>query len=296
MTGTFHCTFFCSAKTIPTWQQPAESHRNERLELLLQEGRRHSGCAPHTAPHSPAAPRPGTVTAVLLPTEAIGALLGPRVLALGEEAQQEGAVGHKGTFVEELHLFLSGGRCEGSPRPAPAEPQPPAQRAPQQLSPPGSRTRPGCGIRGQIRRRLTLATQMSWIGKWGWGEETDPDGSELGFSLQMGALEGVGGCRGSWGLHRAPLRSSSAGTGQHGMGRGHQEESGSCLSGVGLILFIFPSATGTFLGLQFPVPMSLHPLVRCSCLSPCRCIHQCSDQRCSSQMGTSLLGAPWLVC
>lgn len=140
--------------------------------------------------------------------------------------------------------------------------------------PPCSRTPPGCGIRGQIRRRFAPPTQMSWIGKWGWGEETDPAIPEGGVSLKLGAAEGVGGCgRRPW----APAQEAWASTRWAG---GIREELGSCLATVCLVSFIFPSAAGTHLGLQPPVPVfcthrcsaptsALHPLVHCSRLSPC---------------------------
>lgn len=102
-----------------------------------------------------------------------------------------------------------------------------------------------------------LATQMSWIGKWGWGKEIDPAVPEMGVSLELGATEEVEG----YGGH--PWDPT----------RGIGEEVGSCLSGFCLVPSIFPSATGTHPGLQLPVPIP-----------------------CSAHVGTSLLGTPALVC
>lgn len=83
VTWTFHCTFFCSAKSNPTWQEPGGSRRNARrsgapsAKAWLGQGRRVGSCAPHSAPHSPAALCPGLVTKVPVPGEAIGAGAAP---------------------------------------------------------------------------------------------------------------------------------------------------------------------------------------------------------------------------
>lgn len=142
--------------------------------------------------------------------------------------------------------------------PSRAEPQPPAPGARPRLRP---RAAPGCGIRGQIRRRSVLATQMSWIGKWGWGEETDPAIPE-------------GGSARRWGLRRAPLGSS---TGRAG-GIGGQ---------LGSLLQL-PGCPGGSHGAEAPGARALHP----PGTAPL------SAQRCGAQLASSLLApcAPAPAC
>lgn len=118
------------------------------------------------------------------------------------------------------------------PAPAPS-PQP---RSPGRGS--GPRAAPGSGIRAQIRRRSVLATQMSWIGKWGWGEETDPAIPEGGSARRWG-LGGSWGWAGTLGLQIG---------GKDGHGRAGT--SGDSLGPSS----IFPSATGAPTGLQLPLP------------------------------------------
>lgn len=112
-------------------------------------------------------------------------------------------MGHKGTFVKAPRSLSGGGRCEGSPRPV---------RSPSPGSGSGPRAAPGCGIRGQIRRRSVLATQMSWIGKWGWGEETDPAIPEGGSARRWALGQSWGPCRDPW----APARGARSSTGRAG--------------------------------------------------------------------------------
>lgn len=159
------------------------------------------------------------------PSAAAGSLVSrglphPRVLALGRRALIRRAAGYEGAFIEELHLchrVVAHPRealtCRGSPGTcrAPA----PSPGAPQQLRSPCGRSPPACGIRGQIRRRLVLETQMSWIGKWGRGEEKDPAAPES---------PRAGGCRGRRGLRRVALGSSRGAPGslgRPGVGEGH---------------------------------------------------------------------------
>lgn len=125
-------------------------------------------------------------------------------------------MGHKGTKGPLLRLLVCDqvvADVKEAPRPVRSASPSPQPREPGRGS--GPRAAPGCGIRGQIRRRSVLATQMSWIGKWGWGEETHPAIPEGGSARRWG----LGG---SWGLCGGPLGSSSGDTEQHGASRGHQ--------------------------------------------------------------------------
>lgn len=155
-----------------------------------RQGRRDEGCAPRSAPHSPAALGSGSVTKVLVP---------PHVSAGSPHAGTEcrSPAGER-TLVKKLNISPSGGRCKGSPRPTWApdhvwSPSPQPRENCSSSGPPCSHTQPACGIRGQIRQRFVLATQMSWIGKWGWGKEIDPAVPEGGVSLELGAMEEVEG-------------------------------------------------------------------------------------------------------
>lgn len=181
-------------------------------------------------------------------------------------------MGHKGTFVEELRLLSSDGRCEGSPQPAWAprhvqSPSPQPREPCSSSGPPCSRALPGCGIRGQIRQRFTLATQMSWIGKWGWGEKMDPAVPEGGGSLGLGAAEGVGAAKGILGLQ---LRG-------RGPARGGQGASARRLVRVCLEFAWFPPS--------FPLPQALTRV--CSRRPPCSCLPHCPA-------ATSTMGASWV--
>lgn len=320
-TRTFHCSFFCSAKTNPTWQGPGGSRRNARrsgapsAKAWLSQGRRDGSRTPHSAPHSPAALCPGSVTKILVRPLGWGlphpvSVLGSWVLVLGAGAWQERAVGHKGTFVEELHLLSSGGRCEGSPptclgppgacgAPAPSPGRPAAAQAPHAAA-----HRQAVGLEGRLDGVLRRQPKCPGLESGGGERRRTPP------SLRGGQPE-AGGCRGSWGLRKASLGSSSGGMGQHKVGRGHQGGAW-FVFGYSLLGFLHLSLCRRHSpGAAAACPSVLHPPVLCThqCTAPTGALQPplpvqppaslpCSDQRCSGQLGTSLLDqcAPTLVC
>lgn len=188
-------------------------------------------------------------------------------------------MGHKGTFVEELRLLSSGGRCEGSPptclgppgacgAPAPSPGRPAAAQAPHAAA-----HRQAVGLEGRLDGVLRRQPKCPGLESGGGERRRTPPSLRGGVSLKLGAAEGVGGCgRHPW----APAQEAWASTRWAG---GIREELGSGSATVCLVSFIFPSATGTHLGRQPPVPVlcahrcsaptgALHP--------PVLCTHRCA--------------------
>lgn len=215
-TGTFRCTFFCSAKTNPTWQEPGGSHRNARrsgapsAKAWLRQGRREGSYVPPSAP--------GCVLAqsqrCWYPTRPSGRPHQCWVPGVRKPSGRE-PWGTKGPLLWSFicYQLVADGReapdlSVRSPSPQPREPR-------SGSGPPCSRRAPGCGIRGQIRRRFVLATQTSWIGKWGWGVEIDPAVPERGSAWSWGLWRGLWAVEGVLGLQ-------FRGHGPAWGGRGHQ--------------------------------------------------------------------------
>lgn len=153
-------------------------------------------------------------------------------------AQQEGAVGHKGTFVEALRLLSGGGRCEGSPR-AERSPRPsPQPRSPAAAQ--GPVRRPAAGLEGRLDGAPRWQPKCPGLESGG-GDRRPTPPCPRGGQPGDGAWAGAAGSPGDpW----APARGALAARG----GQGASGDSGVPSS-------IFPSATG----LQVPVPVSCSP-------------------------------------
>lgn len=191
---------------------------------LAQPGERAGSSAPHAAPCSPAPyvlPRSQRSRCQARPSGQ-GCPIPCLCWVLGrsrwvQEPSRRELWGTKGPLLRSFVCYQAMADAREAPGPAWApghvqSPSPQPREPRSSSSPPCSRALPGCGIRGQIRPRFAPATQISWIGKWGWGEEMDPAVPE-------------GGSAWSWGLGREP--GAAKGSSSAGMGV-LREEAGSC--------------------------------------------------------------------
>lgn len=211
-TGTFHCTFFYSAKTNPTWQEPEGAAGTPGWSSSRKAWLRRGG---GTALVHPTGPTPCPRWPVSCPghrgagaRQAMGAGAAPCRVCAGDRVWGPGRReprGTKGPLLRRLVRYQVVADVKEAPDPCGAP-------APSPGSGSGPRAAPGCGIRGQIRRRSVLATQMSWIGKWGWGEETDPASPEGGSARRWAPGGSWGPCRDPW----APARGARSSTGRAG--------------------------------------------------------------------------------